>query len=138
MSYMRKENISRKLKAIKLFKKWKEKAKPLLVEILSKNKEKIIGLEFNTEVPNCSFAYTSGTNINRIVVDDKRDYRIESRDSDYQDSRKVIETIYTPENLADMMLRGLEREDILYIPINARRNRLIRDIENLTGINIKR
>lgn len=137
MLSMRTKSISRKLKVMKLFEKWKNKARPMLINVLSEDREKIDGLEFMTNVPGCGFAYTSGTNINKILVGDNGKYKIESRDRDYQDERHIEEIQYTAEDLASKMLRGLVS---LYQNslLNQRRNILVRDIENLTGINIKK
>jgi len=134
---METKNLSRKIKAKKLFDEWRSKAEPFLIEILEKNKDKMVGLEFMTNVPGCSFAYTSGANINKILVDDDRNYILEERDSTYSDSRFASKRHYSAELLAWTILEGLQS---MYeqFPYNQRRNKLVRNIEKRVGINLKK
>jgi len=131
------KHLDRKMKAKDLFRKWREKAEVVLTEILRKDKNKVVGLEFKTNTPGCSFAYTSGTNINEILLNGKDEYILETRDSVYSESPVLSERTYTPESLAWEMLEGLQSM-YKYIPYNPRRNRLVRDIEKRTGINLKK
>jgi len=128
---------SRKLKSTKLFKSWKSKVLPVLVKILEDNKDEIKGFEFDSDVPGCSFAYTSGRNINQVNVDEDGGYVLKSRDGvvgENVGNRRYNSSMF----LALDMLGSLEPMSIFDGIYNGRRNRLVRGIYNRTGVDLKK
>ena len=118
-----------------IFKDWKEKAYPILIDILKKNGSKLEGLEFYTNIPYSSISFSSGRLSHRVHVNSNGSYSLDIWDT-YKESTEK-EDGYNAKTLASKIFEGLE--DLYHKePLIRRRNQLIRRIEQKTGRNLKR
>lgn len=119
-----------------LFERWKTAAFPIVRKIIEKNPEKLIGLSYLAHDPYRRFSKEPEAILSKITDVQKGSFFIESLTTHSEDLPGLI-----------MEHNGTWlAEDLFYsmayiqggMPINPRRNLIVKEIEYLTGINLKK